>query len=294
VQDEISLLADRIVVTLGSQVQWDSYAGGGLQPTARVLWRFRPHERLWAATSRALRTPALIDRGIQANLPARLTPDGLPLLVTVVGNPMAKTENFRDGEVGYRCGIGSATTVDITAFQGHYDDLQTQEPSAPTVAFLPTPTVLVTQQFGNLLAATTRGVEVAGRWAPTPVWHVDASYTRFDLTPHLAVTSLDPNAAHEDGSAPRHQWQVRSTFTPNTRATFRVAVFRVGQLQQFGVPAYTRVDANVEWRFTPQLSLMAIGQNLLDPSHPEFSGVNSLLTATHVPRSGSLRLTWTF
>jgi hypothetical protein len=39
---------------------------------------------------------------------------------------------------------------------------------------------------------------------------------------------------------------------------------------------------------------MAIGQNLLDAAHAEFGGGSSLLLATQVPRSASLRLRWTF
>ena len=39
---------------------------------------------------------------------------------------------------------------------------------------------------------------------------------------------------------------------------------------------------------------MALGQNLFDPAHAEFSPARSLLFATEVPRSASLRLRWTF
>ncbi len=39
---------------------------------------------------------------------------------------------------------------------------------------------------------------------------------------------------------------------------------------------------------------MTIGHNLSDPSHAEFIGGESLLQATEVARSGSLRLRWRF
>jgi len=39
---------------------------------------------------------------------------------------------------------------------------------------------------------------------------------------------------------------------------------------------------------------MAIGQNLLDASHAEHAGNSSLLQATQVPRSFSIRLRWAF
>ena len=142
--------------------------------------------------------------------------------------------------------------------------------------------------------ATTRGLEVAGHWTPVPAWRLDGSYTAFHVTPQLAAASHDPAAAREDGSAPRTQWQVRSAFSPSTRATLDVAIFHVGPLEQLQVDAYTRADVSAEWRFTSRLSAMAIGQNLFDAAHAEFAGTGSLLLATQVPRSASLRLRWTF
>jgi outer membrane receptor protein involved in Fe transport len=126
-----------------------------------------------------------------------------------------------------------------------------------------------------------------------PVWHLDGSYTAFRLTPQLAATSQDPLAASADGTAPRTQWQLRSTFSPETRVTLGVAIFHVGPLAQLQVGAYTRADINAEWRLTDKLSLMAIGQNLFDAAHAEFAGTASLLLPTQVPRSASLRLRWT-
>ena len=55
VQDEIALFGNRLALTLGSQVQHDSDSGAGMQPTVRAMWKALPHQRLWAATSCALR-----------------------------------------------------------------------------------------------------------------------------------------------------------------------------------------------------------------------------------------------
>jgi iron complex outermembrane receptor protein len=294
VQDEIALFGNRLAVTLGSQVQYDSGSGAGVQPTARLMWKGLPRQRLWAATSRALRTPSLQDRGIRVDFPPVPSASGLPLFVTALGNPAAKTENLVDAEAGYRLEIGTAAWIIATGFVGRYDDLQTQEQSAPAVQFVPSPYILVTSKFGNQLQATTRGLEVAGHWTPVPAWRLDGSYTAFHVTPQLAATSLDPAAVGEDGSAPRTQWQLRSTFSPVARASFDVAIFHVGRLERYQVDAYTRADVSAEWRFTDRLSAMAIGQNLLDAAHAEFGGPSSLVLATQVPRSASVRLRWTF
>jgi iron complex outermembrane receptor protein len=294
IQDEIDLFGSRLAVTLGSQVQHDSDSGTGVQPTARVMWKALPRQRLWAATSRALRSPSLYERGIRVDFPPVPSPSGPPLVVSFRGNPAARTETLVDAEAGYRLEIGSAASIDVTGFVGRYDHLRTLEQAAPVVRFVPSPQTLVTAEFGNRLEATTRGLEVAGHWSPARAWRFDASYSAFHLTPRLAAGSLDPAAAQEDGSAPRRQWQVRSAFSPGTRATLNLAIFHVGPLEQSHVDAYARADVSAEWRFTRRLSAMAIGQNLFDAAHVESAGGGSLLLTTQVPRSASVRLRWTF
>jgi outer membrane receptor protein involved in Fe transport len=189
--------------------------------------------------------------------------------------------------------LGTAASIDVTGFVGRYDHLVTHEVAAPIVQFVPSPEILVTSRVGNQLAATTRGLEVAGHWTPVRAWRFDGSYTAFHVNPQLAATSQDPAAAIDDASTPRTQWQLRSVFSPGTRATLNFAVFHVGPIERLQVAAYTRADISAEWRFNSRLSAMAIGQNLLDPSHTEFAGTGSLLLATQVPRSVSLRLRWT-
>jgi iron complex outermembrane recepter protein len=292
-QDEIALFRNRLAVTLGSQVQYDGASGAGVQPTARAIWKGLHGQRFWAATSRALRTPSLDERGFRVEYPPVPTAGGLPLIVTALGNPAVKTETLIDAELGYRLEIGTTASIDATGFMGHYDHLITHEVAAPVVQFVPSPQVLVTSQGGNQLTATTRGLEVAGHWSPTPAWRVDGSYTAFHLTPQLAATSLDPLAATSDGNAPSTQWQLRSAWSPSPRVSFALATFRVGALRQLQVPAYTRADVNAEWRFTGRLSVQVIGQNLLDPATSEFATASSFLLATQVPRSVSLRLRWT-
>jgi iron complex outermembrane receptor protein len=290
-QDEIALFGNRLMVTLGTQLQYVAVSGVGVQPTARVMWKARPSHRLWAATSRAIRTPALIESGLRLTFPPVPTDSGLPLVVTVTGSPGAEAENLVDAEAGYRFEIGTTVSIDVTGYVGRYTHLRTLEPGAPSVEFVPSPRILVTSHFSNLVEATTRGFEIAARWTPVAAWRLDASYTAVHVIPNLATATQDPST---DGSAPRAQWQVRSAFSPDTHATVNVAIFHVGRLEQLQVDGYTRADLSAEWRFTRGLSVMAIGQNLLDEAHPEFPGATSFLLGTQVPRSASLRVRWTF
>ena len=199
-----------------------------------------------------------------------------------------------DVEAGYRVEIGSVAVIDVTGFAGRYSNLLTSESAAPLVQFVPSPRIVVTSTSRNHLTATTRGLEVAGHWTPLPGLQVDGSYTAFHMGPKLAASSQDPFAASEDGSAPRAQWQLRSAYAPSSRAMVNLGIFHVGKIEQLQVAGYTRTDVSAEWRFNSRLTLMAIGQNLLDTTHTEFHGIDALVLATEVPRSAGLRLRWTF
>lgn len=294
VQDEIGLFSNRLSFTLGSQVQYDSISGLDVQPTARVMWKAFPQHRVWAATSRAVRTPSLSDRGLRLDYPPVPGPGGLPLFVTALGNPDFRTERHVDAEVGYRVAIGSSAAIDVVGFVGRYDGVSTTEPSAPIVQFVPSPRVQVNAMFGDGLQATTRGFEIAAHWSPLPAWRLDGSYTGFRLDAELSPTSLDLEQANTDGNAPRGQWQLRSGFVLGSHGNLDIAVFRVGRLQQQQVDAYTRADINAEWHVTPRLSLIATGQNLLDDAHAEDAGSGALLLATEVRRSVGMRVRWLF
>ena len=208
------------------------------------------------------------------------------------GNPAARTETLIDAEAGYRIELGTAASIDVTGYAGHYEHLRTQETPAPVVRLVPSRQILVTTRFSNQLAATTRGLEIAGHWTPIAAWRLDGSYTGFGDAAACGG-SQDSAAGTEDGSAPRTQWQVQSAFWPGARATLAVAIFHVGSLEQSQVAAYTRADVSAEWQFTRRLSAMAIGSNLFDAAHAEFGDSGSLLRTTQMPRSVSVRLRWT-
>ena len=89
--DEIGFFGNRLSLTLGSQmaVPTPTWAPA-CSRRARVMWKVRPSQRLWAAASRALRTPSLSDRGIRMDLPPVPSPAGLPLMRQLGGEPRGR------------------------------------------------------------------------------------------------------------------------------------------------------------------------------------------------------------
>ena len=130
-QDEVTLVPDRLRATLGSKLEYHSYTGFEWAPNARVS--FTPHARhgLWAAVSRAVRTPARNERDVRVNRGAF---GGMtPVLVSILGSRNYGSEILWAYETGYRVNPIDPVTLDVTAFYDRYHRLRSLEPQ-PSVA----------------------------------------------------------------------------------------------------------------------------------------------------------------
>ena len=104
-QDEISVRPG-VALTLGSKLEYDTFGGWGVLPSARAIWEASPGQRLWAAVSRTRRTPSNADRTVQLNLGV-MPGQGLPILLATKGNPNFRSERLVQLEVGHRIRLGS-------------------------------------------------------------------------------------------------------------------------------------------------------------------------------------------
>ena len=295
-QDEIAL-GQRVRVTLGGKVERDTFAGWGLQPTARVMWTLVPKQQhLWAAISRALHTPSLGDVSGRYNFASFIGQGGLPVVVGALGNPDYQPEEILNAETGYRLEIGSVASIDVTAFVGELRQAEDQRAAGAADGIYAGPAhLLIPVQFGNLLEATTTGMEIAARWAPANWWRLEGGYSAFRFTPHLSPASRDTAAATFDGNAPRAQWKARSAFSITPHVQVDAMLFHTGALSRLGIEAsITRADVRLEVRLHRQLSASMVGQNLLDPHHAEYAGTGAVVSATEIPRSAQVQLRWRF
>jgi len=64
-QDEIAIVRDKLSATLGSKFEHNIYTGWEIQPTARLLWTPSTHQTVWAAVTRAVRSPSRLDEDVQ-------------------------------------------------------------------------------------------------------------------------------------------------------------------------------------------------------------------------------------
>ena len=57
VQDDLMLLPDRLVFSVGTKVEHHYYTGWEIEPNARLLWTPNNRNSMWVSASRAVRTP---------------------------------------------------------------------------------------------------------------------------------------------------------------------------------------------------------------------------------------------
>src|SRR5213593_1984856 len=117
VQDEIALVPNRLHVALGTKIEHNDYVGFEVQPSGRVNWRPNPSGTLWAAVSRALRTPSRIDR----DLFARVSPTSV-----LAGGPGFHSEEELAYELGFRHQQG-ALALSVATFYSRYHGLRSVE-----------------------------------------------------------------------------------------------------------------------------------------------------------------------
>jgi iron complex outermembrane receptor protein len=275
-QDEISLVDNRLQITLGSKFERNEFTGFEIEPNARLLWNLTPNQSIWTAVSRAVRTPALTEEGLRLNsqvippgTPANPSP--LPAVIAVFGSHQFNSEDLLAYELGYRVQATSNLSLDVATFYNNYSNLRTAEPGAPFVEGSPAPTdIVIPFVAGNKMSGGTYGVELFADWKVVPKWRLVGSYSYLQMDIHKNKDSLDPTPDSPNGSSPRHQWYLRSSIDLPKHFEQDTTLRFVDHLPSLNLPNYYSLDAHLGWRPVTRLELSIGGQNLLNNWHFEF------------------------
>jgi iron complex outermembrane receptor protein len=279
-QDEIKLIPDKLTFTLGTKLEHNDFTGWEVQPSVRLM--FKPAERhtVWAAISRAVRTPSEVE-----GLNLATIPYGAPIFgfqPTLVGNPNIKAEELLAYELGYRGQVAERVNLDISTFYNDYDGVMAV---GPVSQFLPGVAVV---PFDNYHSGNTFGGEAAVTVDITDSWRMMASYSLLVARIHGAAAS-DPGTSEE--SAPRNQFMLRSSYNFSRQLSLDVQGRYVDCIRY--VPSYITADVQLTYRPRPHWEIALVGRNLLDPQHPEH-GFEPLAASSEVPRSFYGKVTWRF
>ncbi len=276
VQDDISIVPERLRLTIGSKFEHNDFTGLEVQPSVRALWTPGRAQTIWAAVSRAVRTPSIAETSIRLNPapPAPIPPGRL----TINGNPAMDSEKLVAYELGYRVQPIDQLKFDLALFYNDYDQLRTLEPIRPG----PVSPSLV----ANNLEGHTYGAETTVTAQVSQSWRLQGSYSYLKAHLHPKAGSRDLRSEGiAEGSSPRHQFFLRSLFDLGWGIQFDSTLRYVDALPWPGIPSYVTLDARLAWSPRENVEFAVIGQNLLDDRHPEFAPTFIGTQPTEVQRS---------
>ncbi|TMP97944.1 MAG: TonB-dependent receptor [Verrucomicrobia bacterium] len=264
VQDEITLVPERLKFTIGTKLEHNDFSGWEVQPSARLAWMPATNQILWAAISRAVRSPSRIDSDFF--FPSPPVPPGV---TNFSGSRGFDSENLLAYELGYRIQPFSRVSLSAAPYYNFYKDLRSVDQTSPT-GFV----------FENHFKGEVWGIELSANYQATDWWRFRGGYNY--LHKHLWPTSTNALASVREGNDPQNQFSLQSIMDLPAHLQFDATVRYVDTLPSPNVPSYLTFDVRVAWQFK-SLELSIVGQNLLDHRHPEF------VTAT-----GRHEIEWSF
>lgn len=285
VQDEITIIPERVRLAIGSKFEHNDFTGFEAQPSARALWTPGHSQTIWASISRAVRTPSEAESDVRLN-PAPPVPLP-PGLLTIFGNPEMESEQLLAYEIGYRVQPITALRLDLTAYYNDYEDLRTIEPIFPGP--------VSPSRVSNKLSGDAYGTEISATAQVTKQWRIQSSYSYWQADLQLDRGSHDRNTVMiDEGSSPHNQFFIRSILDVGWNVEFDSTLRYVDVLPFPKIPSYVTLDVRLAWSPLKNLEIAIVGQNLLDDRHPEFAPTFIGTQQSEVQRSVYGKVVWRF
>jgi iron complex outermembrane receptor protein len=288
IQDEWQMLPNRLTATLGARLEHNDFTGLELQPNLRLLFKPTEKQTLWAAVSRAVRTPSALeamDVFVVDFAPPAPGPGGV-YVPRIVGNAAPRAEVLWAYEMGYRIQPHERLILDASVFYNDYSRLIALHEVNRYIPGVPVGTAEL--PFQNVLSAETYGGEITATLSPSDAWRLTASYSLLLANFHGPATS---RTSIQEKSIPTHQVVLRSSYDFSPRVSLDVQVRYVDQIET--VPAYATADLRLLYRVTDRLDFSIVGQNLFSDDQPEQRAQPVTLTSA-VPRGVYGKVTWRF
>jgi iron complex outermembrane receptor protein len=269
VQDNISI-TDTVRLIVGLKVEDGPYLDPEILPSARLSWTPNDKAMVWAAASRAVRSPTPFDRDVVELV-------GTTLFLT--GGSNFQSEKLMAYEVGTRVTPTAKASFSVSAYYNVYDDLR-------SIEF--TPVTGLPLHWGNGMEGHTYGLEAWGEYRVTSWWRLTGGYNRLEKRLKFKPGSSGAVGVKQAGDDPERQASLRSSMDLGRAVTLDAALRYVSTLPDPRVPSYVEFDTGVAWSVTDRVQLSLSGRNLLHDRHLEFPD------SPAIPRSVSAGLRWRF
>lgn len=285
VQDDVTLLPDRLHVVVGTKVEHNDYSGVELQPAGRVMWTIDAANAAFASVTRAVRTPSRVETD---HTTTSLANPAVPAFVRLLPNPDFVPERMTAYEAGYRVRPFTSLYMTAAAFFNHHEDTLSTELLTPFVEGTPPPPRLILPvSFRNGLHGNSHGIEVTGDFRPASWlrWTGNYSLLRVQMTRDPGSADVSQEKRYE-GLNPRHQVELQSSLDLPKGVVVDWMLRYASELRAEPVPAYATSDVRVGWAPNPRIELALVGQDLHESEHLEWA------EGVPIKRRAYVSLTW--
>ncbi len=253
IEDQITLVENKLKLTLGSKFEYNYYSDFEYQPSIRLAWTPAPEHFIWGVVSRAVRTPSRIDQDF-------FIPGNPPF--SFIGNSEYDSEKLYAYELGYKTRMHPKVTASLSTFYNTYDELRSAETWTPTF-------------LDNRLKGESYGIDIHAMYQALDWWRLISSYSFFALQLHTENGSRDITSENVEGDSPQNQYSLTSRMDLPYHLEFDSTIRYVDSLPNQNVPPYTAFDVRIGYKYSKNLEISLVGMNLLDPQHPEFGAPNN-------------------
>lgn len=285
VQGRLDVLDRRLSILGGVKLGGNNWSGFEVQPSVRALAKPAEGHAIWAAVSRAVRTPTQLDRELIATIPVAVP----PFAVTLTGNDEQRSEDLTSFEAGYRFFPWKWLTAELSFFHNTYEDVSSLGGTFPTFT------------FANGADVQTTGGEFELNFLLIEGWRLSVGYTVLEIE---ADTTANPLGGTEVTlTSPQSQVVVRSFVDLPFNFEWDTSFYWVDGLRDIvqnsvpptnrNVEQYFRLDTRIGYRPTDGFEIALVGQNLLENRHAEFNDVQ-FNQSTQIPRSAYAKITLRF
>lgn len=277
-QDQQDLLGDRLRLTVGARLEHNVYSGWEGMPSVRAAWSFSSRHMVWAAFSRAVRSPGRID--VEAFQPPRelVTDD---YAAALEGGPNLDSEKLHAYELGYHLKLPARAAFSAAAFIHSYEDLRVIEQVR-----------VGRYQFTNGFQGEFYGVELSGDLQAASWWRFRGGYTYMQKDLYSIPGHAEFAQPGNHGNDPAWQANLQSYLDLPRGFEINGVIRCVDDLPDPAVPGYFTFDLGAAWHWRG-LELSVYGRNLAEDQHQE-ARVADQFPAQEIPRSVAGRMAWRF
>jgi iron complex outermembrane receptor protein len=250
VQDSVAI-TPTLTGIIGLKLEDGAYAGAQFLPSARLSWKADDATLLWAAVSRAIRSPTPFDQDVVETF------QGMTFIRALSS---FRSETLTAYEAGSRFTLGSRASLSISGFYNVYADLRSIEP---------TPANGLPLHWGNGIDGDTYGFDA---WADIRLadwWRVKPAYSLLIQKFRFKPGASGLVGLSQVGNDPRHRASIRSSMDLGPRINFDADLRFVSALPDPATPSYVELGARLGWQVAERAELSVSGFNLLHDRHQE-------------------------